>query len=87
LKGLVATFLMTTDSRRGFYQAQRELLVELADAIYQSGEGLDPVTRYYFENAKTSEEKKRAVVDAVANLTDAHAQQLHRELVRPGISK
>ena len=84
LKGLVATFLMTTDSRRGFYQDQRELLVELADAIYQSGEGLDPVTRFYFESAKTSDEKKRAVVDAVANLTDAHAQQLHRELVRPG---
>ncbi len=84
LKGLVATFLMTTDSRRGFYQAQRELLVELADAIYQSGEGLDPVTRFYFESAKSSDEKKRAVVDAVANLTDAHAQQLHRELVRPG---
>jgi len=84
LKGIVATFLMTTDSRRGFYQAQRELLVELADAIHESGNGLDSVTRFYFENAKTSDEKKRAVVDAVANLTDAHAQQLHRELVRPG---
>jgi len=84
LKGIVATFLMTTDSRRGFYQAQRELLVELADEIYESGNGLDPVTRFYFENAKTSDEKKRAVVDAVANLTDANAQQLHRELLRPG---
>jgi len=84
LKGLVATFLMTTDSRKGYYQAQRDLLVELAEVIFRSGKGLDPVTRYYFETANNADERKRSVVDAVANLTDAHAHQLHKELVRSG---
>ena len=81
LKGLVATFLMTSDARQGYYQAQRELLVELADAIYKTGVGFDHVTQYYFDNAENAEQKKRAVVDAVANMTDAHAQALHKELV------
>lgn len=85
LKGLVATFLMTSDARQGYYQAQRELLVELADAIYQTGVGFDHVTQYYFDNAETAVQKKRAVVDAVANMTDAHALALHKDLIAKGI--
>ena len=85
LKGLVATFLMTSDARQGYYQSQRELLIELAEAMYGSGVGFDPVTSYYFDNAKTIDQKKRAVVDAVANLTDAHAHALHRQLVGSGV--
>ena len=80
LKGLVATFLMTSDSRQGYYEQQRELLVSLADAMYEKGVGFDPVTRYYFENASNASEKKRSVVDAVANMTDAHAHALHAEI-------
>ena len=81
LKGLVATFLMTSDARQGYYQTQRELLVELADAIYKTGVGFDHVTQYYFDNAENADEKKRAIVDALANMTDAHAHALHKELV------
>ena len=81
LKGLVATFLMTSDARQGYYQEQRALLVELADAIYRTGVGFDQVTQYYFDNAKNADQKKRAVVDAVANMTDAHAHALHEDLV------
>lgn len=85
LKGLVATFLMSSDSRQGYYQIQRELLVELADAIYQSGVGFDQVTRYYYEHAQSAVEKKRAVVDAVASMTDAHAHALHAEIIGTGV--
>lgn len=85
LKGLVATFLMSSDSRQGYYQVQRELLVELADAIYQNGVGFDQVTRYYYEHAQSADGKKRAVVDAVANMTDAHAHALHAEIIGTGV--
>ncbi len=85
LKGLVATFLMSSDSRQGYYQVQRELLVELADAIYQKGIGFDQVTMYYYEHAQSADEKKRAVVDAVANMTDAHAHALHAEITSRGV--
>ena len=81
LKGLVATFLMTSDDRQYYYQAQRELLIELADAIYETGFGFDRVTQYYFDNANSPEAKKRAVVDCVANMTDAHAHALHQEIL------
>lgn len=81
LKGLAATFLMTSDDRQHYYQSQRELLVDLADKIYQTGHGFDHVTQFYFENAISADEKKRAVVDAVANMTDAHAHALHAELI------
>lgn len=81
LKGLAATFLMTSDDRQHYYQSQRELLIDLADKIYQTGHGFDRVTQFYFENAISADEKKRAVVDAVANMTDAHAHALHAELI------
>ena len=87
LKGLAATFLMTSDDRQDYYRKQRELLVELADKIYETGMGFDQVTKFYYENSKSVDAKKRAVVDAVANLTDAHAYSLHSELVGEGASK
>ena len=87
LKGLAATFLMTSDDRQDYYYRQRELLLELADKIYETGMGFDQVTKFYYENSKSSDDKKRAVVDAVANLTDAHAYSLHSELVGEGASK
>jgi len=82
LKGIVSAFLMSHESRRPIYQWQRELLVELADALLSSkGENLDVYCTAAWAQAKTDLQKKRVVVDQVASLTDQSAITLHNRLV------
>jgi dGTPase len=81
LKGLVASQVMTTDERQPYYESQRELLIELANALLNgSGKHLDPVAKAAWDAAKDEAQKRRAVVDAVASLTDPAAIALHAEL-------
>lgn len=81
LKGVVASQVMTNDERQPYYESQRQLLLELADTLLASnGKHLDPVTKAAWLAAKTDQAKKRAVVDAVASLTDPAAIALHAEL-------
>lgn len=82
LKGIVSAFLMSHESRRPIYQWQRELLVELAEALLASnGQNLDIYCTAAWSQAKTDTEKKRVVVDQVASLTDQSAITLHNRLV------
>lgn len=82
LKGIVSAFLMSHESRRPIYQWQRELLVELADALLASnGENLDVYCTSAWAEAKSEIEKRRVVVDQVASLTDQSAITLHNRLV------
>ena len=86
LKGLVSSFLMSHESRQPFYEHQRELLTELADALLRSsGKELDSYSTLAWSSAKTEEQKRRVIVDQVACLTDQAAQNLHDKLVR-GVS-
>jgi dGTPase len=81
LKGLVASQIMTNDERQPYYENQRELLIELADSLLASnGKHLDPVTKMAWASATSEKEERRAVVDAVASLTDPAAIALHGEL-------
>jgi dGTPase len=78
LKGLVASQVMTHNSRQPFYEKQRELLISLADALLgANGEHLDAISREAFEKADSDAAKKRAIVDQVASLTDPAAIALH----------
>jgi len=78
LKGLVASQVMTHNSRQPFYERQREQLISLADQLLAAnGEHLDPTSLEAFSNGKTTEAKKRAIVDRVASLTDPAAMALH----------
>jgi dGTPase len=82
LKGIVSAFLMSHESRRPVYQWQRELLVELAEALLSSnGQNLDVYCTAAWSQAKTDIQKKRVVVDQVASLTDQSAITLHNRLV------
>jgi dGTPase len=82
LKGIVSAFLMSHESRRPVYQWQRELLVELAEALLASnGQNLDVYCTAAWSQAKTDIQKKRVVVDQVASLTDQSAITLHNRLV------
>lgn len=86
LKGLVSSFLMSHESRQGFYEDQRTLLTELCDALLaKNGAELDSYSSLAWAGAKGQEEKHRVIVDQVACLTDPAAQKLHARLVR-GVS-
>ena len=82
LKGLVSAFLMSHESRRPFYEWQRAVLVELADALLAgNGKNLDSQATFAWSQAKTQAQQYRVVVDQIACLTDQSALKLHNELV------
>lgn len=80
LKGLVASQVMTHNSRQPLYERQRELLIELSDALLRTPEKLDAVSRQAWDSAASDAAKARVIVDQVASLTDPAAIALHAEL-------
>lgn len=86
LKGLVSAFLMSHESRRPFYEWQRAVLAELADALLAAnGKHLDSYSANAWLSAKNEQERKRVIVDQVASLTDQSALHLHNRLTSSGI--
>jgi dGTPase len=82
LKGIVAAFLMSSESRRPFYEWQRGLLTELADALLAAnGENLDSFSSQAWAGAMDDVQKHRVIVDQIACLTDQSALTLHHRLV------
>lgn len=82
LKGIVAAFLMSSESRRPFYEWQRGLLTELADALLASnGENLDSYSSQAWASAHDEVQRHRVIVDQIACLTDQSALTLHHRLV------
>ena len=82
LKGIVAAFVMSTNARRPLYEQQRDLLSELADVLLWTGpRNLDSGFQADWDAAANDEQRKRAVVDQVASLTDQSAAAWHARLV------
>lgn len=82
LKGIVSAFLMSNESRRPFYEWQRALLTELADALLAAnGKHLDAYCRSAWSQATSESQQRRVIVDQVASLTDQSALTLHNQLV------
>jgi dGTPase len=82
LKGIVSAYLMTDSKRQPYYQWQRAILTELADALLSAnGKHLDTYCSSAWQKASTDEQKHRVIVDQVASLTDVSALSLHHELV------
>lgn len=83
LKGIVAVFVMSNDARQPIYSRQRSLLLELADALWQSdGSALDTSFAGDWHAAADDRARKRIVVDQVASLTDQTAEAWHGQLLR-----
>lgn len=81
LKGLVSSFLMSHESRREYYERQRELLTELADLLLAAnGNELDSYCRLAWSKASNETERYRVIVDQVACLTDQGAINLHKRM-------
>jgi len=83
LKGIVATAVMTHETRAPLYERQREVLTELLDALWAAkGGGLDPMFAGDWDAASTRNQQRRVVVDQVASLTDQTALVWHERLAR-----
>lgn len=84
LKGLVATFVMADDMRQPVYARQREVLHELAQTLWRSGDAhLDVAFADDWADADNDDDRRRVVVDQVASLTDQSALSWHARLT-PG---
>lgn len=82
LKGLVGTFIMLSGDRQPYYQQQREMLLELLDAVWEGAPStLDTFFAADFAAATKDSERERIIVDQVASLTDLSALQWHRAIV------
>jgi dGTPase len=82
LKGIVSAYLMSTEARRPFYEWQRGLLTDLADALLASnGANLDSYSTAAWSLAKDDLQQHRVIVDQIACLTDQSALTLHHRLV------
>lgn len=81
LKGIVATYVMQNGRRQPTYRRQRELLIELTEALWAGqGADLEPPFAADFAAAEDETTARRAVVDQVASLTDPSAIAWHRRL-------
>ena len=82
LKGIVAAFVMSKNTRQPIYANQRDILTELAEVLLDRGpDALDPGFAEDWRDAPTGSGRKRAVVDQVASLTDQSAIAWHTRLV------
>lgn len=82
LKGIVAAFVMASDSRQPIYVEQRELITSLADELLVLGEGaLEVALAADFRAAPDDAARKRVIVDQVASLTDQSAIAWSRGLL------
>jgi len=83
LKGIVAAFVMTRNTRKPIYVQQRQVLTLLADTLLQTGdEHLDPGFSEDWATASDDSARKRVVVDQVASLTDQSALAWYERLVQ-----
>jgi dGTPase len=81
LKGIVSVFVMSNDARQPLYLDQRTLLMELADALWESGgTALDTAFAGDWREAHDDTARRRVVVDQVASLTDQTAVLWHERL-------
>ncbi|MFD2674006.1 deoxyguanosinetriphosphate triphosphohydrolase [Gulosibacter bifidus] len=81
LKGAVAGFVMSLPTRQPIYAHQREILTDLLDVLWQTGDAhLDTMFSAAFVAADSDAERRRIVVDQVASLTDQSAIAMHQQL-------
>ena len=84
LKGIVAAFVMSKNTRQPIYTQQRQVLTSLADVLYETGDRhLDPGFAADWREARDDDARKRAIVDQVASLTDQSALAWHERLTLP----
>ncbi len=82
LKGIVAAFVMVTNSRQPIYAMQREVLTQLSQRLFDTGPAhLDRAFADDWQAAGDDAARMRVVADQVASLTDQSALAWHERVV------
>jgi dGTPase len=82
LKAITARWVMARPGASALQERQREVLLELTDAVAAGApETLEPLLAESYAAAKTSADRRRVIVDQVARLTDLSAVHWHARLV------
>ena len=77
LKGIVATFVMSRNTRQPIYAQQREVLTRLADTLLERGEGaLEPGFAEDWRASDSDDSRRRVVVDQVAVLLGRDPEEI-----------
>ena len=83
LKGIVAAFVMSRNTRQPIYAQQRQVLTALAETLLATGERhLDAGFASDWRAAADDAARKRVVVDQVASLTDQSSLAWYERLVQ-----
>jgi len=83
LKGIVAAFVMSRNTRQPIYSQQRQVLTALADVLWETGDThLDAGFAEDWRAATDDAARRRVVVDQVASLTDQSALSWYERLVQ-----
>ena len=81
LKAVVNLFVMQRKGAAENYAKEQDLILNIVDGLQNNPQKLDPQFKHQFDNAESSKEAKRAVIDQVASLTDSSARRLAQEFV------
>ena len=81
LKAVVNLFVMQRKGAAENYAKEQDLILNIVDGLQNNPQKLDPQFKHQFDNAASSKEAKRAVIDQVASLTDSSARRLAQEFV------
>ena len=81
LKAVVNLFVMQRKGAAENYAKEQELILNIVEGLQNNPQKLDPQFKHQFDNAGSSKEAKRAVIDQVASLTDSSARRLAQEFV------
>ena len=81
LKAVVNLFVMQRKGAAENYAKEQDLILNIVVGLQNNPQKLDPQFKHQFENAGSSKEAKRAVIDQVASLTDSSARRLAQEFV------
>ena len=81
LKAVVNLFVMQRKGAAENYAKEQDLILNIVEGLQNNPQKLDPQFKHQFENAGSSKEAKRAVIDQVASLTDSSARRLAQEFV------
>jgi dGTPase len=81
LKAVVNLFVMQRKGAAENYAKEQDLILSIVEGLQNYPQKLDPQFKHQFDNAGSSKEAKRAVIDQVASLTDSSATRLAQEFV------
>jgi dGTPase len=81
LKAVVNLFVMQRKGAAENYAKEQDLILNIVEGLQNNPQKLDPQFKHQFDNAASSKEAKRAVIDQVASLTDSSARRLAKEFV------